>query len=250
MIDFGLLLSMLAVIGVPSLLQRWWPLRTTDGASYTDLVIGPVMLGLLVGRLVNVALDAPGSFGRLGDLLIIRSGVDFWPGALVAVALVAWGARSDRVGPVARLADLAPLALVGYAVYESCCLFRDGCYGPASAVGLRPPGVATTMFPIGLAVAVAVVGLAFAVRTLASSDGTEADRSGPPSSAWLMVVATVAGLATVRAVASIWLPHVGDGLTRPHLISIVVAAVSLPVLAWLVMRARRGQGSFRFAASE
>ncbi len=244
MIDFGLLLSMLAVIGVPSLAQRWWPLRTTDGASYSDLVILPVMVGLLIGRLANVALDAPGSFGRIGDLLIIRSGVDFWPGALVAVGLVAWAGRGDGAGAVARLADLAPLALLGYAVYESCCLFRDGCYGPASAVGLRPPGVATTMFPIGLAVALAVVGLAVAVRALATPS------SSRPRSGLLVVVAAIAGVATVRAIASIWLPHVGEGLTRPHLTSIVVAAGSVPVLLWLLVQARGEGDPVSLAASE
>lgn len=264
---------MLAVVGVPSLVERWWPLRTGIHSSYTDLVILPVVVGLLVGRLVNVAFDAPGSFGRIGDLLIIRSGVDFWPGALVAVALVAWGGRADGVGVVARLADLAPLALIGYAVYEGCCLFRDGCYGPAGSIGLRPPGVATTMFPVGLAVAVVVVAVAVAVRALArraddppARDGARAEDSADEDGAgaddrvdvggiegpraMLVVVAAVAGVATVRAVASIWLPHVGEGLTRPHLTSIAVAVLSAPVLAWLAVQTRRDRAQLTFAASE
>ena len=82
MIDVGLLLSMVAAIGVPTIALRWWPMRSAAGGSFADLTALAALAGLLVGRLVNVALDAPASFGRIGDLLIIRSGVEFWPGGV------------------------------------------------------------------------------------------------------------------------------------------------------------------------
>ncbi len=233
MIDFGLLLSMVAAVGLPTLLGWWWPLPALPGGedaeptvpSFADLAVIPALAGLIVGRLVAVALDAPGSFGRLGDLLIIRSGVEFWPGAVVAVALVALEARRQGVPPLDRLAALAPAALVGYAAYEACCVFRDGCFGPAAPIGLRPPGIATTMVPIGLLVAAAVVAAAVVLHRI--------HRAGAPPA--VVVTGAVAGVAVVRSVASIWLPHVGDGLTRPHLTSLVVAAlavVAFTVLAW------------------
>ncbi|MEM8922351.1 MAG: prolipoprotein diacylglyceryl transferase family protein [Actinomycetota bacterium] len=233
MIDFGLLLSMLAVVGVPTLLQRRWPLRTADGASFTDLAVIAIIAGVIVGRIVSVAVESPGSLGRVGDLLIIRSGVDFWPGAVAGLAVLWWDARRVGVSLVDRLADLAPLGLMAYAAYEACCLFRDGCFGPVSAFGLRPPGVATAMVPIGLIVAAAVVGLALIVRR---ADG---GGWGAPT----VVVGAVAGVAVVRSVASIWLPHVGDGLTRHHWLSIAVAAVAVPVATMLVLRHRASAGS-------
>lgn len=228
MIDFGLLLSMMAAIGVPTLAQRVWPIDGNDGASFADLAAIPALVGLIVGRLVAVGFDSPGAFGRIGDLLIIRSGVDFWPGAVAAVAMIGFEARRRGVGVLARLGNLAPLALLGYAAYEACCLFRDGCFGPAGPVGLRPPGIATTMVPVGLLVAAVVVAVAFALRA-------RQDRGAPPVE---IAVGAVAGVAVTRAVASIWLPHVGDGLTRPHLTSIVVAVLAVSTLGVLVARQR------------
>ena len=242
MIDVGLLVSMVAAVGVPMLVQRWWPLRTVDGVSVLDLVVVPAVVGLVVGRLVAVALDAPGSLTRIGDLMIIRSGVEFWPGAAVAAALIGVDARRQGVPVVGRLADLAPLGLVGYATYEAGCIVRDGCFGPASPVGLRPPGAVTTMVPIGLGVAAAVGVVAVFVHRI--SVGTvEAPQPVPDSGAWLRLVSAVAGLAAVRSTASIWLPHVGEGLTRPHVTSIGVALVTVPAAVGLALRMARSDRS-------
>ncbi len=49
---------------------------------------------------------------------------------------------------------MAPLAMIGYAGYEAACIFRDGCFGPDSPIGLRPPGLTTTMLPIGIVAAI------------------------------------------------------------------------------------------------
>ncbi|MEL7155217.1 MAG: prolipoprotein diacylglyceryl transferase family protein [Actinomycetota bacterium] len=227
MIDVGLLLSMVAAIGVPTLAQRFWPIGTND-ASFADLAALPALAGLIVGRLVAVAFESPSAFGRVGDLLIIRSGVDFWPGALTAVLIIGVEARRRGVGAVERLAALAPLALLGYAAYEACCLFRDGCFGPVAPLGLRPPGVATAMVPVGLGVAIVVAALAVVLRSRQERGATATE----------IVLGAVAGVALTRAVASIWLPHVGQGLTRPHRTSIVVAALAVVALIGWVARQR------------
>ena len=220
MIDFGLLVSMIIGVGLPSLVIRWWPLRSySDDVSVLDIALGPAFAALGVGRLVALALDDPQSIGRVADMLIIRSGVEFWPGVVAAVGLLAWSARRAGVPPLLRLADVAPLALVGYAGYEAACIFRDGCFGPESPIGLRPAGLITTMLPMGLLMAVAVVVGAALVRRL----------SRPA----VVVAASVLIVATVRSVASIWLPHVGQGLTRQHLSSIVVTVVFTAILVGL-----------------
>ena len=244
MIDFGLLASMIAAVAIPALVARWWwPPRTlaaTGGGdasgggaqppSILDAAIGPAVLGLIVGRLVAVALDAPGSFARFGDLVVIRSGVEFWPGVAAAIAAIAWSAHREGVHPLARLADLAPLAMLGYAAYEAGCVVRDGCFGPVGPVGLRPPGLTTTMVPVGWLVA-AVVGLAaVVVRRMIVADR-------PPG---LVLAAAVTSVATARAVASFWLPHVGDGLTRPHQTSIVLAVVGAVAMAVAARRPKPG----------
>lgn len=229
MIDFGLLVSMIVGFGIPALVARWWPLSSYDErVGFLDIAIGPAFAALAVGRLTALALDDPSSIGSISDMLIIRSGVEFWPGVATATAVLVAGAQRDGIPPVARLADLAPLAMIGYAGYESACVFRDGCFGPHSAIGLSPPGVDATMLPIGWFMAIAVAAGAVGVRRLARAGAAPAILAGAAA-------VTVAG---VRAVASIWLPHVGEGLTRQHVTSIGVSVAAAALVAGLFLVSR------------
>lgn len=231
MIDLGLVVSLVVAIGVPSLLAVPW--AHGDGSStLLDDVLAPLVVGVAVGRLVTLALDDPSSIGSLADMLVIRSGVEFWPGVAAAAGVVAWRALRAGRSPLAPLAALAPFALVGYAGYEATCVFRDGCLGPVAPVGLRPPGLQATMLPVGLVVAVATLGAAMLVRRTQASTR--------PSVSVAMAVAAVAG---VRSVASVWLPHVGDGMTRQHRTSVAVFAVSTTFLLLQSWRPGRVRGS-------
>lgn len=222
MIDFGLLISMALAIGVPSLLAHRWTLQTLDGtAGFADVAVVPGLAGLAVGRLAAVLLDDRRSLDRLSNLLIVRSGVEFWPGVAAAAVVVACAARRQQVRPMTRLVDVAPLAMVGYAAYEAACVFRDGCYGPPSAVGLRPDGVTATMLPVGVLAAVGVVVGAAIVRTMARRGVANIE----------IVLSAIAVVAGVRAAASVWLPHIGDGLTRQHASSVGVMVASASVAA-------------------
>ena len=240
MIDYGLLVSVIIAFGVPSLLMWWWPLDTAPIAAsgpeppgFLDVAVGPAFAGLAVGRLVTLALDDPNSLGSLSDMLIIRSGVEFWPGVIGAAAVVAWTGHRAGLPRLSRLAALVPLAMVGYAAYEAACIFRDGCFGPVSDVGLSPSGVSSTMFPIGWVMAAVLIVAAVAVREFAA-------RVRSPA---VVVAAATVAVAGVRAVGSIWLPHVGDGLTRQHVTSIVVAVTALVTLCVLAASSRRSQPS-------
>lgn len=235
MIDYGLLVSVMVAFGAASVLSWRWsideeapPEASDKPVDFLDLALGPALAGLAVGRLAALALDDPNSIGSLSDMLIIRSGVEFWPGVVAAALVVLWGERRAGLPPLTRLSLLVPLAMVGYSGYEAACVFRDGCFGPASPVGLRPPGVSTTMLPVGWLMAAAVIVGAVAVRATASRAA--------------VVAAATAAVAGVRAIGSIWLPHVGDGLTRQHSTSIVVAAIAFAALAVIsaaVARSRR-----------
>ena len=231
MIDYGLVTSIIIAIGIPTLVAYWWLLTISrESVGFLDVAIGPALAGLAVGRLITLALDDPNSIGSIPDMVIIRSGVEFWPGVAAAVGLLVWGAWRAGEAGLARVAALVPLAMLGYAGYEAACPFRDGCFGPESAIGLRPPGLSTTMLPVGLFMAGAIAIGAVGVRGLAA-------RGRPP-----VVIALVAALvvASARAVGSIWLPHVGEGLTRQHKTSVGVAVAAAVVLAIAgVISARR-----------
>jgi len=229
MIDIGLLASMAVVLIVPSVFVRAWP----DSAATTGLIdisSGALLIGIAVGRLAAVAIDDPSSLTSLSDLLIIRSGVEFWPGLAAGMVWIALRAQHDQVWPAERLAAITAPALVAWACYEATCLLRDGCPGPVSSIGLRPEGLVQRMFPIGLAVAAAAVGAAALVRRW--------HRRGMPE---LQVIGvSLMALATIRSIASIWLPHIGDGLTRQHRTSIAVAVITSIGLVALRLRAKSG----------
>ena len=224
MIAFDLVLSAVAGLGAAWLARRAAPPRVLSSSGLLDAFVSAAVVGLLAGRIAAAALDDPSALSRLGDLLIVRGGVEFWPGVAFAAALFGHMTRREPGGLVERLVDAAPAALVGYAGYEAACLVRDGCYGPASPIGLRPPGMADAMVPVGLVVAAALLGLAWTVRRLAR---------GPHA-----LAAAVAGLASIRAVAAFWLPHVPGSLTRAHAESLAVAAAGWAALAalWVVRR--------------
>ncbi len=215
MIDIGLLASMAVVLIVPTVFVRAWP-ESAAVSGLIDISSGALLMGIAVGRLAAVAIDDPGSLTSLSDLLIIRSGVEFWPGVAAGMGWLALRARQDHVSPVERLAAITAPALVAWACYEATCLLRDGCPGPVSGIGLRPEGLVQQMVPIGLGVAATAVGAAAIVRRWHTR--------GLPD---LQVVAVaLIAVATIRSVASIWLPHIGDGLTRQHRTSIAVAVIT------------------------
>ena len=227
MIDYGLVTSLILAFGIPSLLGSWWTISSNDGTiGFLDVATGPALVDLAVGRLTTLALDDPASIGSLSDMVIIRSGVEFWPGVAAGAAAAMWSAHRSADSPSTRLAELAPLAMISYASYEAACIFRDGCFGPDSPIGLRPPGLLATVLPVGWLMAAAVAVAAIGVHTL-NKRGT---------STAIVVLTAVFAVASTRAVGSVWLPHVGDGPTRQHLASIAIAGVTIVSIVALSLR--------------
>ncbi len=226
MIDKGLLLTLAAIAGTLVAAVRIWPPRTVDRSTMLDLATSVGVLGVVVGRLFFMALEDPGGLTRIGDILIVRSGMEFWAGALVGLIYLVWTAHRRELPLWPLLADMAPYGLIAYAIFESSCLVRGGCPGPVAGVGLYPEGFANRVFPVGLAVALVILAAVPVVRRLG--------RDHPQPT----VVATLALVAGVRAVASIWLPRVGEALTRQHRTSILVAAVAVVTAIVLAVRSR------------
>lgn len=225
MIDQGLVLTVAAMAVVVGVVLRLAPARTLAARDVFDQTVWAVLGGVLAGRVVALALDDPSGLTRLGDVVVLRGGVEFWPGLAAGTAVLAVTARGATPLP-ARLADLAPYGLVAYAVYEAGCVVRDGCFGPASPLGLRPGGTGEPQFPVAVVVALAVAVVAALVR-----------RTGARSSAEALLVA-VGGLAGVRWVAAFWLPRIGAGPTRQQTASLAVALAVLTVAAGAAVRAR------------
>ena len=209
MLDAGLLATGLVLWLVIGAATRWAPVTGWSRRDVVDRLYLPVLVGILVGRAWAAVLDDPASMRSFRAFLVVRGGVEFWPGVAVVAGLLVLGARRRDESAMRVLADLAPFLLWGYAVYEAGCLIRDGCYGPASPIGLIPPGLRTTMLPLGPLVAAVIVGLGLGLRRL---DGW------PPAKRILLAVG---GVALTRSVASVWLPRLGDDLTRQHRESLV-----------------------------
>jgi len=217
MLDTGLLLSGVVVVAAMWLVVRWidlpWP-----PSEALDRLVAPAMVGVLIGRASALVLDDPTSLRSLRAFLVVRGGVELWPGAAAAAAVLAASLRRSAEPVLTSMALLVPVALVGYGAFEATCLLREGCYGPESAIGLRPDGLTTPMVPLGVVVGVALV-------AVASVLAARADR--PPVETLAIALLAVAGL---RSIAAIWLPRLGDALTRPHRESIAVAVIAVAVV--------------------
>jgi len=224
MIDRGLFLSVVAVLAAVYVTARLARPHTLAPTQVFDVLMGPVMVAALVGRLTAMALTDLSSLTEARDILVFRGGLEFWPGLAAGLAILWRGARRDGADPLLRLVDLLPYVLWAMAAFDVTCLLREGCFGPASPVGLVPTGLQGRVLPVGIIVA--------ATTVLA---GTVIRRRWPeqPLTTALLALLYVAGQ---RSVASIWLPRFGDGLTRQHLQSIAVTAAAAIVIAVVTLR--------------
>lgn len=228
--DVGLLLTMLIVFGGVHLTLRILPPTAADRGEVVELLATPLITGLIAARLVFVLLDHPASVFRLRDLMVVRAGMEFWAGVVVALLLVLIRVRrsDDRGGAAATFAVATPFLLIGVALYEGSCLIRDGCLGPVARVGLKPSGLATTMVPVGVIVAVVLFVAAVVLRQAWTLDAGQT----------VMVALVV--VSGVRLVASRFLPAFGQSrVERESAVALVVSVVALLVLVARRRRSRR-----------
>jgi len=212
LLDGGLLFSAGAVLVVLLILGRT---RHPEEPAVADVAFWPAAFGLLVGRLVALGLDDPESLRSMSNLLLLRGGVELWPGVaagtLTALALPRLQARSLQA--TARV--LVPAAVAAWATYDVACLFRDGCPGPASPVGLRPSGLTSTQLPVSLVAGLLGLGAAVVLR-----------RAAPRCTTAGLIFAGLFVVSSLRSLESIWLPSLGGGLSRQWSQSIAVLAVA------------------------
>lgn len=198
MIDLSLLLSMLTVIAGTLLALRLVPPFGFDRQKISEAASTPVIVGLVASRVVFLLFDNPASLSRIRDILVFRSGLEFWAGILFAVGFCCWQNRRTPEGLTVLLSAGVPYVLVGLAFYEGACLLRDGCLGPTSSVGLTPYGLTRPMIPVGLFVAAAFLVSAWLLRR------------NHTMNAVTKLSVSLAVLGGVRALASRYLPAFGS----------------------------------------
>lgn len=218
MIDLSLVLSLFIVIVGTLIVLRVVPPVGFDRQRISEAASTPLLVGFVASRAVFLLFDDPGSLTRFRDIMVFRSGLEFWAGLVVAVSFCVWQNRRAPEGPLNLLAAGVPYLLVGLAFYEGACLLRDGCLGPTSSAGITPYGLTQPMIPVGLVVALAFMVSAWLLR-----------RNQTMSSfAKLSVALAVVG--GVRALASWYLPAIGS--SRVGMESIVAFLVGM--LAWAI----------------
>lgn len=217
MIDTGLVVTMVIMaIGCSILLRTAPPPRGRD--QIYDLAMGLLFVGMIAARLAAMAFDDLGQTLRLRDVLLFRSGMEFWAGLAVAFAFATWRWRTNPVPRLTLMAAVIPYGLWTYALFEGTCIVRDGCLGPRSPVGFTPVGLSHRVFPVGLVVAAAAFGVGFVLR--------RSQTLRPVT----VVAIGVGSLAAVRAVASLWLPAIGPSRIQRESIAVAI----LVPLTWVV----------------
>lgn len=150
MIDLGLVWTFVAMGAVVWAFGRIAEPVTLERGSLVDAMWMPLLVGATVARFVYLLLAGALVSTGIGGFLLVRNGVSFWPGLIAACAVVIAAARREGVDPWTRGADLAPVALAGYGTFDATCILRDGCYGPATVVGLTPSGLSQPQLPVGI----------------------------------------------------------------------------------------------------
>jgi len=135
----------------------WFEAGRTNAADCTrdlwDALVAAAVIGLAVGRVAAMIGQGTNPLTDLGDLLIVRGGVDTVAASVAALATFAWLVRDN----LWWLADAAaPAALAGLAGWHGGCLIRDTCHGTQSdlpwALASGTSGI--TRHPVGLYAAI------------------------------------------------------------------------------------------------
>ncbi len=157
--EFTLLGAALVATLAALVTVRWETGRTIPAGCTRivwDSLIGSAMVGLAVGRLAAMIGQGTNPLGHLGDIILVRGGVDTVAAAAAAIGALGWFARSDLW---ALLDAAAPSALAGLAGWHAGCLVRGTCLGTRSSVpwALEQDAAGIGRHPVEIYAAVALV---------------------------------------------------------------------------------------------
>lgn len=126
--EFTLLWSVLTGVALLWVGTLIWRDGLPDHAF--DSLIGSAVLGLLVGRLVAMALQGVSPITHPLDVVVVRGGVHTGAASLAAIVAIAWMWRDEP----AHLDAAAPAVLLGLAGWQAGCLWRGACLGSTSSL--------------------------------------------------------------------------------------------------------------------
>lgn len=184
-----------------------------------DLALGAALGGLIVGRLAAMIGDGVNPLANIGDVLIVRAGVDTVWATFGALATMVTMARRETV---AAADALAGAALAGLAGWEAGCAVRSTCAGTVADLpwAITLPGSAIPRHPVGLYAAAGMALVAIGILWL---------RRRRPAPG-VVAALGLAGAATVRLATEAMRPALG-GRPTVWYAAAMVAGVGLALLA-------------------
>src|SRR3546814_2044709 len=115
MLDLGLIATGVVIWAVLAASARWAPTSSFRRDEIIDRLYVPAFTGLLAGPIVPLGLHDPTSLRSIRALIAISSGLEFWPPAAAALAVVARSLRAGRGVGGLGLVALAPVPLLAHA---------------------------------------------------------------------------------------------------------------------------------------
>lgn len=131
--EFTLLFSTLvaaAAIWVASRLRYRSDPTAVNNAAF-EVVLNAAVIGLVTGRIWAMIAAGTNPITNLGDVIVVRGGVDPLGATLGALGALAW---TNRRHGLKAWDALAPVALWGLAGWHAGCLVTDSCLGVPSSL--------------------------------------------------------------------------------------------------------------------
>ena len=198
---------------------RWWD---REGAISEiaprpfDALLGAAIAGLVVGRLWAMVATGTNPLTNLGDVILVRAGVDTVGATLGASAMLLWTYR--RQFPAA-LDAVAASALVGLAGWHAGCLVRPGaCLGVETSLPWGITDVAGVIrHPVEVYAALAILAGAFLTRSVW--------QRGPAAGLTAALALTIAAL--VRLLTEPLRLHLGDGQILVYAVGVAIGLLGM-----------------------
>ncbi len=222
--EFTLLGAAAIAVGASYATLRYEGGRTNSADCTRDVwdaLVGAAMVGLLIGRLVAMARSGTNPLTNIGDILILRAGIDTVAATLSGLAAFWVLSRADPW----RMADAAaPAAVAGLSGWQAACVVRDACLGTPSGLpwAVAQNGSQITRHPVEIYAALLLIaGSVFLILW---------KRSRPNTGVVAAVAVAVGSLA--RLITEPLRPGLGADLTPWY------AAAALGGIAVALWRAR------------
>jgi len=206
----------------------WWEAGRGNAAVCTrhlwDILLTAGIIGLVAGRLAAMIGGGTNPLTHLGDILVIRGGVDTGIAAIAALTAVTFLSRKDLLPTIDAV---SPAALTGLAGWQAGCLARGACLGtPTDAVwGMHQAGSTIGRHPVELYAAILLMVGVVALMTW--------KRRHPP--AGIVAGAAIAWAGAVRLATEPMRPGIGSGPEWWYAAGIVTG---ISVATWSWLRAR------------